>query len=213
MSLGLNVTVTITVTVIILIFHLTIRVKNEAFNVKHFTSWCSDYEMLIINTQQCVSRCPLKCFNNNICFEDGPCPCDNFYIISNKSTLICNQDCLPGCKEAGGYCAGQDLCLCPRKNTFFDKLQQKCRKFSIIKNKCLGRCLYGYCDKNDTCTCFQGYKYQQKPLGQLCVPVCKQDCGRFGYCFLPNMCACRKRFYHYGVDGICHHRQNNDYFY
>uniref|UniRef100_A0ABK9MZ66 Wnt inhibitory factor 1 n=1 Tax=Glossina morsitans morsitans TaxID=37546 RepID=A0ABK9MZ66_GLOMM len=204
MSFGLTLTITITA------FHLIVRVLNVALYLKPSTSLCSDYEMLIANTRHCVSRCPLKCIND-ICFEDGVCPCENFYTTSSEKGLICSRECLPGCKEAGGYCAGPDLCLCPRKNTFFDKLRQKCRKFSFVKDKCLGRCLYGYCDKDGACTCLQGYKYQQKPLGQFCVPECKQDCGRLGYCFLPNMCACRKKSYHYGADGVCH--RDEDYIY
>uniref|UniRef100_A0A1A9ZNE6 EGF-like domain-containing protein n=1 Tax=Glossina pallidipes TaxID=7398 RepID=A0A1A9ZNE6_GLOPL len=175
MSFGLTVTITI------IAFHLIVRVLNVALYLNPSTSLCSDYEMLIANTRHCVSRCPLKCIND-ICFEDGVCPCENFYTTSSEKGLICSRECLPGCKEAGGYCAGPDL-----------------------------RCLYGYCDKDGACTCFQGYKYQQKPLGQFCIPECKQDCGRLGYCFLPNMCACRKKSYHYGADGVCH--RDEDYIY
>lgn len=98
---------------------------------------CSAYEMLIVNTKQCVSRCPIRCQDDR-CFEDGDCPCENSYMTSYERGLICVQDCLPGCLEAGGYCAAPDICVCKRKGSYFDPVARKCRKVSIFKDKCRG---------------------------------------------------------------------------
>ncbi|XP_004520826.1 wnt inhibitory factor 1 [Ceratitis capitata] len=166
---------------------------------------CSDYEMLIINTQYCVSRCPIRCVNGS-CFEDDVCPCADYYQTSFKEgeSLVCASECLPGCKSAGGFCAAPDLCLCSREGFHFDAVARRCREYHIFRDRCLGRCLYGKCNANGECTCAQGYTAQDAVFGQLCAPVCKQDCGKYGFCFLPNMCACRKKDYHYEYDGMCH---------
>lgn len=98
---------------------------------------CSAYEMLIVNTKQCVSRCPIRCQDDR-CFEDGDCPCKNSYMTSVERGLICVQVCLPGCFEAGGYCAAPDICVCKRKGSYFDPVTRTCRKVSIFKDKCQG---------------------------------------------------------------------------
>ncbi|XP_005184341.1 epidermal growth factor-like protein [Musca domestica] len=165
---------------------------------------CSAYEMLIVNTKQCVSRCPIRCIDDN-CFEDGECPCENSYMTSFENGLICAQQCLPGCIEAGGYCAGPDICVCKHKGSAFDPVTRKCWKHSIFRDKCQGRCLYGHCNHEGICTCAQGFRSTNNIFGQLCEPVCKQKCGPRGYCFLPNMCACRKKHEHYGPNGLCYH--------
>ncbi|KNC31121.1 hypothetical protein FF38_13938, partial [Lucilia cuprina] len=169
---------------------------------------CSSYEMLIVNTKQCVSRCPIRCINE-ICFEDGECPCANSYITSFGDGLVCGKPCIPGCIQAGGYCAAPQRCVCTQKGSYFDPVSRKCQKYHIFKDRCGGRCLYGNCTHDGKCNCFEGFKYNDNLFGQLCSPVCKQDCGRRGYCFLPNMCACRKKHYHYQSDGQCH--KDDDY--
>uniref|UniRef100_A0A1I8P678 EGF-like domain-containing protein n=1 Tax=Stomoxys calcitrans TaxID=35570 RepID=A0A1I8P678_STOCA len=182
----------------------------EAYELNDPPPPCSAYEMLIVNTKQCVSRCPIRCVDD-WCFEDGECPCEMSYITSFTHGLICAQSCLPGCVEAGGYCAAPDICVCKHKGSTFDPVSQKCRKNSLFRDKCRGRCLYGRCDKEGNCSCAPGYKYMEGlHFGQLCVPECKQNCGRRGFCFLPNMCACRRKHEHYGPDGLCYH-DNDDY--
>ncbi|XP_039953706.1 wnt inhibitory factor 1 isoform X2 [Bactrocera tryoni] len=165
---------------------------------------CSDYEMLIINTRYCVSRCPIRCSNGS-CFEDGVCPCaDNYQTSFEKEELVCATECLPGCHTAGGFCAAPDLCLCSQEGYYFDAVARRCRKYHSLSDRCFGRCLYGKCNANGECVCAQGYISQENLFGQMCAPVCKQNCGKYGFCFLPNMCACRKKDYHYEYDGECH---------
>ncbi|XP_067633289.1 wnt inhibitory factor 1 [Eurosta solidaginis] len=165
---------------------------------------CSYYEMLIVNTRYCVSRCPIRCVNGR-CFEDGVCPCaDSYQAIFVQESLVCAAECLPGCQSAGGFCAAPDLCLCNRKGYYFDAVARRCREYHILSDRCFGRCLYGTCTANGECICAQGYAVQNATFDQLCAPVCLQDCGQYGFCYLPNMCTCRKEDYHYEYDGKCH---------
>lgn len=97
---------------------------------------CSDYEMLIINTRQCVSRCPIRCIND-VCFEDGICPCEGFYETSFERGLVCALECQPGCNSAGGYCASTDLCVCP-KRFVYDAVARRCRKYVLLLDRCRG---------------------------------------------------------------------------
>ncbi|XP_037942023.1 wnt inhibitory factor 1-like [Teleopsis dalmanni] len=165
---------------------------------------CSDYEMRIVNTKHCVARCPIRCREGirRICYEDNVCACDGFYFTSFEKGLICAAECLPGCTNAGGYCAAPNLCLC-RKGFYFNEVARRCWR-RIIKDRCFGRCLYGKCSSSGECICAQGFAYRPTIFGQLCVPVCAQDCGPTGYCHLPNICACRKKHHHYEADGLCH---------
>ncbi|KAM7343469.1 uncharacterized protein ACRADG_010468 isoform 2-T3 [Cochliomyia hominivorax] len=134
---------------------------------------CSAYEMLIVNTKQCVSRCPIRC-KGDVCFEDGECPCKNSYITSFEKGLICGKICLPGCIEAGGYCASSQICVCTQKGLYFDPITRKCKKFSVLKDKCRGRCIYGKCGRDGNCICSEGFKLNNNIFGQSCSPVCKQ---------------------------------------
>ncbi|XP_022224539.2 wnt inhibitory factor 1 [Drosophila obscura] len=166
---------------------------------------CSDYEMLIVNTQQCVRRCNIVC-QEGVCFEDGDCPCANQYLGGNPDGLICAAECLPGCREAGGYCAAPDLCVCRKdKHYYFDTLSGHCRhRGARLLDPCHGRCTHGRCSYDGQCICAQGYELQATLLhGQQCMPICQHDCGPHAYCFAPNMCACRHKNHHYDRKGIC----------
>ncbi|ALC42363.1 CG15861, partial [Drosophila busckii] len=166
---------------------------------------CSDYEMLIVNTRQCVRRCHIVCLRG-ICFENGTCPCDHQYASSKADGVICATDCVPGCKEAGGYCAGPELCICRwHKHYYFDAVSRRCQHRSPrLLDLCGGRCLNGHCDYNGACICASGYQLQSTLLhGQMCMPICEHNCGPRAFCFSPNMCACRHKHSHYTWNGIC----------
>lgn len=100
---------------------------------------CSDYEMLVVNTRQCVRRCNIVC-RDGVCFEDGPCPCADQYVGADPEGLVCAAECLPGCQAAGGYCAAPDLCVCRKdRHYYFDPLSRKCRhRASRLLDPCLG---------------------------------------------------------------------------
>ncbi|EDW72414.1 uncharacterized protein Dwil_GK20728 [Drosophila willistoni] len=166
---------------------------------------CSDYEMLIINTRQCVRRCNIVC-RDGVCFEDGPCPCDNQYTTSEINGLVCAAECLPGCNRAGGYCASTDLCICKKgRKYYFDPLSQRCRRRRPkLLDMCQGRCYNGKCSPEGQCICSEGYELGSTLLhGQQCMPQCTHNCGPRAYCFAPNMCACRHKHQHYAFNGIC----------
>lgn len=123
--------------IVIFLILITNVQKFEGYKLNDPPPICSAYEMLIVNTKQCVSRCPIRC-EKDICFEDGECPCKNSYMTSFGKGLICAQTCLPGCIQAGGYCASPQLCVCPQKGSYFDPISRKCIKYSIFKDKCAG---------------------------------------------------------------------------
>ncbi|XP_033248408.1 wnt inhibitory factor 1 [Drosophila miranda] len=166
---------------------------------------CSDYEMLIVNTRQCVRRCNIVCLGG-VCFEDGDCPCADQYLGANPDGLVCAAKCLPGCREAGGYCAAPDLCVCRKdRHYYFDALSRRCRhRGARLLDPCHGRCTHGRCSYDGSCICAQGYELRTTLLhGQQCTPICQHDCGPHAYCFSPNMCACRHKHHHYAHNGIC----------
>ncbi|XP_017148604.2 wnt inhibitory factor 1 [Drosophila miranda] len=166
---------------------------------------CSDYEMLIVNTRQCVRRCNIVCLGG-VCFEDGVCPCADQYMGANPDGLVCAAECLPGCREAGGYCAAPDLCVCRKdRHYYFDALSRRCRhRGARLLAPCHGRCTHGRCSYDGSCICAQGYELRTTLLhGQQCTPICQHDWGPHAYCFSPNMCACRHKHHHYGHNGIC----------
>ncbi|XP_034653728.1 wnt inhibitory factor 1 [Drosophila subobscura] len=166
---------------------------------------CSDYEMLVVNTRQCVRRCNIVC-QEGVCFEDGDCPCADQYLGANPDGLVCAAECLPGCREAGGYCAAPDLCVCRKdRHNYFDALSRRCRhRTARLLDPCHGRCTHGRCSYDGQCICAQGYELRATLLhGQQCTPICKHDCGPHAYCFAPNMCACRHKHHHYAYNGIC----------
>lgn len=89
---------------------------------------CSEFEMLVVNTRQCVRRCNIVCVRG-VCYEDGPCPCDNQYQSVANEGVACAAECLEGCQEAGGYCAGPELCLCRKsKSYYYDAVAKRCRR-------------------------------------------------------------------------------------
>ncbi|XP_044571529.1 uncharacterized protein LOC6494387 isoform X2 [Drosophila ananassae] len=102
---------------------------------------CSDYEMLVVNTRQCVRRCNIVC-REGVCFEDGPCPCADQYQGADPDGVVCAAECLPGCQKAGGYCAAPDLCVCSKgSHYYFDALARKCRhRVARLLDPCLGHC-------------------------------------------------------------------------
>lgn len=122
---------------ILLIILIEIIYNCQAYELNDPPPLCSAYEMLIVNTKQCVSRCPIRCMNG-VCFEEGECPCENSYMTNFDIGLVCGQRCLPGCIEAGGYCAGGQVCVCPHKGSYFEPVTRRCRKFSAFRDKCRG---------------------------------------------------------------------------
>lgn len=89
---------------------------------------CSEYEMLIVNTHQCVRRCNIVC-QRGVCFEDGPCPCADQYQSAHRNSLVCAAECVPGCQQAGGHCAGPELCICRKsKHYYYDAVARRCRR-------------------------------------------------------------------------------------
>ncbi|XP_060657284.1 epidermal growth factor-like protein [Drosophila nasuta] len=166
---------------------------------------CSEYEMLIVNTHQCVRRCNIVCVRG-ICFEDGPCPCDNQYQSAFEDGVACAAECVPGCLEAGGYCAGPELCICPKsKHYYYDEVARRCRhRLPRLLDLCRGRCTHGSCSFDGRCICAQGYEMRATLLhGPQCTPICDHDCGPRAYCFAPNLCACRHKDFHFAYNGNC----------
>ncbi|EDW61828.2 wnt inhibitory factor 1 [Drosophila virilis] len=166
---------------------------------------CSEYEMLIVNTRQCVRRCNIVC-QRGVCFEDGPCPCADQYQSAYKDGVACAAKCLPGCQEAGGHCAGPELCICRKsKHYYYDPVARRCRRrLPRLLELCGRRCIHGRCSYDGRCICAQGYEMRSTLLhGAQCMPICDHDCGPRAYCYAPNMCACRHKHYHYAFNGIC----------
>ncbi|XP_030388565.1 wnt inhibitory factor 1 [Scaptodrosophila lebanonensis] len=189
---------------LLLLFLLLQLRHSSSYELNKPPPFCSPYEMLIVNTHQCVRRCHILCVDG-VCFEDGPCPCAEQYMTSFMKGLVCAADCLPGCKEAGGYCAAPDLCVCRKnKRYYFDPVTRLCRRRGPhLLDRCRGRCINGRCSYNGECICAQGYELRTTLRGIVCMPICTFDCGRKAFCFAPNMCACRHKHHHYGWDGKC----------